>query len=71
MFFDLAPIPASNPLFLDPSIIQLLSEVGAGSGKPHKPRRLTPVALPNPADVPDAELSRRIGRLALHRAGLI
>ncbi len=70
MLFDLAPIPASTPLDFDPSILALLGEVGEG-GKPHKSRRLTPVALPNPADVPDAELSRRIGRLALHRAGLI
>jgi hypothetical protein len=66
MLFDFAPIPASNPL--DPAILALLNEVGP-TGR--KSKRMTPVALPNPADVPDAELSRRIGRLALHRAGLI
>jgi hypothetical protein len=68
MLFDLAPIPASN--LLNPSILALLGEAGPG-GKPRKSRRMTPVALPNPADVPDEALARRIGKLALHRAGLI
>jgi hypothetical protein len=69
MLFDFAPIPASNPL--DPSILALLGETCGPNGKPRKPKRMTPVALPNPGDVPDVELARRIGRLALHRAGLI
>jgi len=70
MLFDFAPIPASTPLDFDPAILALLGEVGEG-GKPHKSKRMTPVVMPLPADCPDEALARRIGKLALHRAGLI
>jgi hypothetical protein len=67
MLFDLPPFE-TNPL--DLSVLQLLSEPGP-KGLPHKSRRMTPVALPNPADVPDDALARKIGQMALRRAGLL